>query len=203
MASPTQWTWVWVDSGSWWWTGRPGVLRFMGSQRVGHDWASELNWLRTIAWKMQIQEALELCSAGWQDRGGLQRQNPQNYISLSRIIIGTDKKYGCLSSKDWLGLKRLPGYRRRSWDQKAPAGSCWQIIVLRMVWWCLQVKKIQVPSNAGTCLKPHPQGLTSSIFNAWSTATPYWVLNAFFSLMVKADVQCMFNRPQNKLFWLA
>ena len=44
MASPTQWTWVWVDSGSWWWTERPGVLWFMGSQRVGHDWATELNW---------------------------------------------------------------------------------------------------------------------------------------------------------------
>ena len=37
MASLTQWTWVWVNSGSWWWTGRPGMLRFMGSQRVGHD----------------------------------------------------------------------------------------------------------------------------------------------------------------------
>ena len=36
--------WVWVDSGSWWWTGRPGVLRFIGSQRVRHDWATELNW---------------------------------------------------------------------------------------------------------------------------------------------------------------
>ena len=44
MASPTQWTWVWVDSGNWWWTGRPGVLRSTGSQRVGHDWAIELNW---------------------------------------------------------------------------------------------------------------------------------------------------------------
>ena len=42
MASPTQWTWVWVSSGSWWWTGRPGMLRFMGSQRVGHNWATEL-----------------------------------------------------------------------------------------------------------------------------------------------------------------
>ena len=40
----TQWTWVWVNSGSWWWKGRPGVLRFMGSQRVGHNWATELNW---------------------------------------------------------------------------------------------------------------------------------------------------------------
>ena len=37
MASPTQWTWVWVDSGSWWWTGRPGLLQFMGSQRVRYD----------------------------------------------------------------------------------------------------------------------------------------------------------------------
>ena len=44
MVSLTQWTWFWVDSGSWWWTGRPGVLRFMGSQRVGHNWATELNW---------------------------------------------------------------------------------------------------------------------------------------------------------------
>ena len=44
MATRTWWTWVWVNSGSWWWTGRPGVLRFMGSQRVGHDWATELNW---------------------------------------------------------------------------------------------------------------------------------------------------------------
>ena len=50
MASPTQWAWVWVDSGSWWWTGRPGMLQFMGSQRVGHDWATELNW--TCLWNI-------------------------------------------------------------------------------------------------------------------------------------------------------
>ena len=42
MASPIQWTWVWVNSGSWWWIGRPGMLRFMGSQGVGHNWATEL-----------------------------------------------------------------------------------------------------------------------------------------------------------------
>ena len=45
MASLTGWTWVWVNSGSWWWTGRPGMLWFMGSKRVGHDWATELNWI--------------------------------------------------------------------------------------------------------------------------------------------------------------
>ena len=43
MASPTRLTYVWLNSGSWWWTGRPGVLQFMGSQRVRHDWATELN----------------------------------------------------------------------------------------------------------------------------------------------------------------
>ena len=44
MALLTQWTWVWVNSGRRWWIGRPGVLRFMGSQRVGRDWVTELNW---------------------------------------------------------------------------------------------------------------------------------------------------------------
>ena len=44
MASPTRWAWVWVNSGSWWWTRRPSVLQFMESQRVEHDWATELNW---------------------------------------------------------------------------------------------------------------------------------------------------------------
>ena len=54
MASPTQWTWVWVNFESWWWTGRPGVLQFMGSQRVGHNWATELNW--TEHWDLYFYE---------------------------------------------------------------------------------------------------------------------------------------------------
>ena len=44
MASPTRWTWVWVNFRSWWSTGRPGMLRFMGLQRVGHDWVTDLIW---------------------------------------------------------------------------------------------------------------------------------------------------------------
>ena len=44
MASLTRWTWFWVNSGRWWWTARPGMVWFMGSQRVRHDWATELNW---------------------------------------------------------------------------------------------------------------------------------------------------------------
>ena len=45
IASPTRWTWVWASSRSWWGTGKPGVLQYMGSQRVGHDWVAELKWI--------------------------------------------------------------------------------------------------------------------------------------------------------------
>ena len=48
MASLTQWTWVWVNSRSWWWTGRPGVLQSMGSQRAGHNFVTGLNWTEYI-----------------------------------------------------------------------------------------------------------------------------------------------------------
>ena len=51
MASLTRWTWVWVNSGSRWWTGKPGVLQFMGSQRVGHDWEAELNWTEPYSYR--------------------------------------------------------------------------------------------------------------------------------------------------------
>ena len=64
MASWTQWTWVWVGSGSWWWTGRPGVLQSMGSKRVGHDWATELNWRSTDIEKEVIPRDLGLRSSG-------------------------------------------------------------------------------------------------------------------------------------------
>ena len=50
MSSPTRWTWVWASSGSWWWTGKPGMLQSMGLQRVGQNWATELNW--TENWPM-------------------------------------------------------------------------------------------------------------------------------------------------------
>ena len=59
MASLTQWMWVWASSRSWWWTGRPGVLQSMGLQRVGHDWATELNW-KTVSKYSHIRRYREL-----------------------------------------------------------------------------------------------------------------------------------------------
>ena len=92
MASLTQWTWVWVNSRSWWWTGRPGVLQSMGSQRVGHSWATELNEAEVQCpplWKL----AVCLCSVAWLC---LNLCNPMDYsptgfsvhgIFLIRILV--------------------------------------------------------------------------------------------------------------------
>ena len=60
MASPTQWTWVWVNSGSWWWTGKPGMLQSMGSQRVRNDWATEWNWTEFYNISFYLQSYLYL-----------------------------------------------------------------------------------------------------------------------------------------------
>ena len=71
MASRTGWTWVWVNSQSWWWTGRPGVLQFIGSQRVGHDWVAELNWTEVLCkrWLLLLTTgklpAFSLTSNSW------------------------------------------------------------------------------------------------------------------------------------------
>ena len=59
MASLTRWTWVWVDSGSCWWTGKPGMLQSMGSQRVRHNWATELNWI-LLKWPYYPKQSTDL-----------------------------------------------------------------------------------------------------------------------------------------------
>ena len=56
-----QWAWVWANSGSWWWTGRPGVLRFMRSQRVRHAWVTELNWAEQTPGDGEGQGGLACC----------------------------------------------------------------------------------------------------------------------------------------------
>ena len=69
MASLSRWMRVWVNSGSWWWTGRPGVLRFMGLQRVRHDWATELN---CTEWSLSLgciyETLISICSHFYKTR---------------------------------------------------------------------------------------------------------------------------------------
>ena len=67
MASPTQWTWVCASSGGWWWTGKPGVLQSMGSQGVGYDWVTELNWTKAKEIKKWQEYTEELYKKGLND----------------------------------------------------------------------------------------------------------------------------------------
>ena len=86
MASRTWWAWVWVNSGSLWWTGRPGVLRFMGSQRVGHDWATELNWT-------ELTKVIQLIFDGTECRTQFSQCLSRFY---SVVLFFPDKEVGCL-----------------------------------------------------------------------------------------------------------
>ena len=85
MASLTQWIWVWVDSGSWWWTGRPGVLQFMGSQRVRHAWATELNWLKVTKQDFSVHtcEKIQFYEINWESHYANKWQ-PQWILLLGR-----------------------------------------------------------------------------------------------------------------------
>ena len=92
MASPTQWTWAWVNSGSWWWTGRPGVGQSMGSQRVRQDWATELNWTELIV--LMLSRAWLLV-------------NPQTVVRQAPRSVGFPRQ------EYWSGLPvPLPGNTR-------------------------------------------------------------------------------------------
>ena len=84
MASLTWWTWVWASSGSWWWTGEPGMLQFMGSQKVIHDWATELNWYGFFFWTQFYS-------------GGLCLPLRQNHTVLITAALQETKCKVCLS----------------------------------------------------------------------------------------------------------
>ena len=92
MASPIQWTWIWVSSGNWWWTGKPGMLQSTGSQRVRHDWATELNWsnLETMRRHWRVLD-WRLC---WSDL----------YIKRWEEALEKDKTGGQTSSQEAVAL---------------------------------------------------------------------------------------------------
>ena len=84
MASPTQWTWVWVSSGSWWWTGRPGVLQSMGLQRVRHNWGTELNWTDTIWYSTKWANNQKL---GGKDKSASLTAHMSSLVSLAVSVF--------------------------------------------------------------------------------------------------------------------
>ena len=98
MASLTQRTWVWVNSRSWWWTGRSGMLWSMGLQRVGHDWTTELNWNARDFRDVGL-------ITGWETSPGEGNGNPLQYPYLENPRDGGAwwaAVYGVAQSRTWL-----------------------------------------------------------------------------------------------------
>ena len=87
MASLTWWTWVWASSRSWWWTGKPVMLQSMGSQRVGHDWVTELNWLKCWMTHLNMQTQLLFLLYSWQHRFETQSIGTASWILISGTTI--------------------------------------------------------------------------------------------------------------------
>ena len=101
-----QMTWVWVNSWSWWWTGRLGMLQFMGSQRVGHNWATELNWSETLccfllwgmlnasySWlKLMCPESLKLLAK----EGGIRIYCSGNFYCTPLVHLGLEQCFQSL-----------------------------------------------------------------------------------------------------------
>ena len=119
------WTWVWVNSGSWWWTGRPGVLRVMGSQRFRHDWETELNWIELmfiepmmpsnhlilyhpLLFLPSIFPSIRVFS-----NESVLRMRWPKYWSFSFIISPSNEHPGLISFRmDWLDLLAVQGPSR-------------------------------------------------------------------------------------------
>ena len=103
MVSLIQWTWVWVDSGSWWWTGRPGVLQFMELQRVRHDWATELNWIYKRIKLDPCISPLRKINLEWNEDLNVRLKT----LKLLKENIGKMLLYMCFGNIFWIWLLKL------------------------------------------------------------------------------------------------
>ena len=98
----SQWTWVWVNSRSWWWTGRPSVLWFIGLQRVGHDWVTELNWTDQRILRYQVLSPFSLL--------------PRNFGSLEKTLRRIVRRF---SDHSWGNLVREWTQLCLAWQKKS------------------------------------------------------------------------------------
>ena len=129
MASPTKWTSVWVDSRNWWWTRGPCVLRFMGSQKVGYDWAAELNWVPVLSWDLApLHLASQVKNLGILLQSRRCRLDPW----VGKIFWRREQQPTpvFLPGEFW-GQRSLTGYN--PWDLKELGTTKWQTLT----YWCL------------------------------------------------------------------
>ena len=166
MASLTRWTWVWVNSGNWWWTWRPGVPRFMGSQRVRHDWATDLIWsdLKITADCECSQEIKSFMLLGRKIMINLDSIKKQRH----RIVDKSVSSQSCGFSSSHVWMWELD--HKESWALKN---------------WCLQTvvveKTLESPLNSKENKPVNPKGNQPWIFigrtDAEAEAPIIWLPN--------------------------
>ena len=140
MASPTWWTWVWVNSRSWWWTGRPGMLWFMGLRRVRHDWETELNWTecnRNCSYKEEYYKAyVKNFNMGFLYQSGLLCIWTQSIPPLWGFPGDSDGKESVCNAGH---PGSIPGSKRPlgEWYGNPHQYSCLENSIDRGAWWAL------------------------------------------------------------------
>ena len=106
-ASLTRWTWVWVSSGTWWWTGKPGILQSMGSKRVGHDWATELSWAE-LNWTHRCSAVSDSASLPGSSVPGILQERILEWVAMpSSRISSWRRDRTCASCLSCLGRQIL------------------------------------------------------------------------------------------------
>ena len=127
MTSPTQWPWVWTCSGSYCWTGKPGVLQSMGSQRVGRD------WMRLI-WTVSFWSIISRCNVELYTKfaTAIQNKSSSTVLSMMRERELLYRYHGVIFSKGWVELnparnQNLCHHFIQEWNCSLPSISyCWQ-----------------------------------------------------------------------------
>ena len=129
MASLTQWTWVWASSGSWWWTGKPGILRSTGSQRVGYDWVTELK--DTAPKEEKKPHRAERAKRSMKKESRILETQGKDKECYSVWRINSPKRWGIisplLSVLFLFGKLGMKGWGR-TFDSPSCQSLCWQLL---------------------------------------------------------------------------
>ena len=181
MAAPTRWTWVWVNSG--WWTGRPGVLQFMGSQRVGHDWATELNlWMSYVV----VASLERIHQREMFLRSKLSEDAFSSFVFEWQFTCVLNSRVKVIFPQNFEGLTQVS------------AGSCYkgrpETVVIPTPWWDLFIPSVPWGSFWGVHLGPS----ALQNFPVFSMSSDFFILaflNACYSYVRSSEFSVNFLSP--------
>ena len=159
MASPTQWTWIWVNSESCRWTGRPGMLQSMGSQRVRHDWATELTdvWLTSLI-MMSFKSIYVVAKGTLLSLSLLRLNNIPSCIDVDNILFSYDDAAGT-SLSSWIGTGLQPRWKWYCVTLKSMSQTWDSILLILPPDTCLEIPELTYRLHHLLWWRDHKEGL--------------------------------------------